>query len=294
MATGQMDIRNILNCTTLDLKRQGLATPRLDAEVLLSRCLKADRLSLYAHPEKILAEKDLHEFHGWVARRQAGEPVAYIIGQKEFWSLPFEVNNNVLIPRPETEILVEAILKVYSGTGCNHLMILEVGTGSGAISVALASELEDARIVATDISREALSVALRNARKNSVEHRISFRWGSLFEPVSEKFDIIVSNPPYISEEEFDRLPWGVRGFEPKVALLAGMGGTAVHRDIIWQGAFHLKEEGRLFVEIGTDQKDRVQEMLKESSLYNDVAFIRDYAGVDRVFTAIRKGDINNG
>lgn len=294
MATGQMDIRNILNCTTLDLKRQGFSTPRLDAEVLLSRCLKADRLSLYAHPEKIPAEKDLHEFHGWVARRQGGEPVAYIIGQKEFWSLPFEVNKNVLIPRPETEILVEAILKVYSDMVCNHLTILEVGTGSGAISVALASELEDARIVATDISREALAVALRNARKNGVEHRISFRWGSLFEPVSEKFNIIVSNPPYISEKEFDHLPWGVRGFEPKVALLADMEGTAVHRDIIWQGAFHLKEAGRLFVEMGADQKDRIKEIFEESNLYEDVAFIRDYAGVDRVFTAMRKGDIDNG
>jgi release factor glutamine methyltransferase len=289
-----MDVRTILSDATLELEGQGSATPRLDAEVLLSYCIKTDRLSLYAHSEKILTEKDLQKFQGWIVRRREGEPVAYIIGRKEFWSLPFEVNNQVLIPRPETELLVEAILGAYSDRDCNHLMILEIGTGSGAISVALASELKHSQIVATDISREALSVAVRNARKNGVERQIAFRWGSLFEPVSEKFDIIVSNPPYISEEAFQSLPLGVRGYEPKLALLAGMDGTAFHRDIMMQGAFYLRKAGKLFIEIGADQKDRIVEILEESNLYDDVAFIRDYAGVERAFTARRKGNLIGG
>jgi release factor glutamine methyltransferase len=291
---GQKDIRNVLSDATLALEHKGFATPRLDAEVLLSHCIKLDRLHLYAYPDKILSKKTLHRFQGLVTRRRRGEPVAYIIGQKEFWSLPFDVNGQVLIPRPETEILVEAILKTYSPRDCNPLMILEIGTGSGAISVALASELKNAQIVATDVSREALSVALENARENDVHHQISFRWGSLFDPVSEKFDIIVSNPPYISEEVLESLSPGVREFEPKLALLAGKDGTAFHREIIMQGAFYLKEKGMLFIEMGADQKNRVIEIFKESTLFDDVTFIRDYAGAERAFTARKKGDMVSG
>jgi len=285
-----MDIRSVLNCATLDLERYGSNTPRLDAEVLLFHCIKMSRLSLYAHPEKLMTEEDFQQFQGWVARRCAGEPVSYIIGQKEFWSLPFEVNPDVLIPRPETEILIEAILREYSVRDYEHLMILEIGTGSGAISVALASELKNAKIVATDISQKALSVAIKNAGNNSVENQISFRSGSLFEPVSEKFDIIVSNPPYIPEEKFESLPLGVRGFEPRLALAAGMGGTALHRQIVSEGVHYLKERGRIFLEIGDDQKDRIAGMLEELNLYEDIAFIPDYAGNTRAFTARRKGE----
>jgi release factor glutamine methyltransferase len=286
---GYMDIRSVLSFAVLDMERQGSATPRLDAEVLLSHCIKTDRINLYAHPEKTLTEDEFHQFRNWVARRREGEPVAYIIGQKEFWSLPFEVTNEVLIPRPETEILIEAILREYSAGDCRHLVILEIGTGSGAISVALASELRNARIVATDISQGALRVAIKNARENGVESRISFRRGSLFEPVSEKFDIIVSNPPYISEEEFESLPPGVRDFEPRSALVAGMDATALHRDIMTQGSFYLKERGRLFLEIGAGQKGRIMEILEDLKLYDDIAFIPDYAGVERAFTVRRKG-----
>ena len=291
---GYMDIRSVLNCATLDLERHGSDTPRLDAEVLLSHSIKTARLNLYAHSEKMLTEEELHQFNGWVARRRAGEPVAYIIGQKEFWSLPFEVSREVLIPRPETEILIEAILREYATGDCKHLVILEIGTGSGAISVALASELKNARIVATDVSQGALLVAIKNARENGVDPQISFRWGSLFEPVSEKFDIIVSNPPYISEDEFESLPSGVRGFEPRSALVAGMEGTALLRDIMTQGAFYLKERGRLFLEMGAGQKGRIVEILEELNLYDDIAFIPDYAGVERVFTARRKEGIIDG
>lgn len=289
-----MDIQSVLSRAAFDLEHHGSASPRLDAEVLLSHFIKTDRINLYAHPEKTLTEEELCQFNSLIARRRAGEPVAYIVGRKEFWSLPFFVSREVLIPRPETEILVEAILREYSSGDCKHLVILEIGTGSGAISVALASELKNARIVATDSSRAALRIAIKNARGNRVEPQISFRWGSLFEPVSEKFDIIVSNPPYISEDEFESLPQGVREFEPRSALVAGTEGTALHRDIITQGAFYLKERGRLFLEMGAGQKGRIVEMLEGLNLYDDIVFILDYSGVERVFTARRKEGIIDG
>jgi release factor glutamine methyltransferase len=185
-------------------------------------------------------------------------------------------------------------LKKYSDADRRCLKILEIGTGSGAISVALATELKNASIVATDISREALDVAIKNAENNSVDHRISFRLGSLFEPVSEKFDMIVSNPPYIAEGSFDSLPVSVRKFEPKVALVAGIEGTEIHQEIMVQGYCHLNPEGRLFMEMGADQKNRISEMLDELNLYDEIAFLRDYAGLDRVFTARRKKEAPDG
>jgi release factor glutamine methyltransferase len=282
-----MDILNVLNKAIFILESNGFKSPRLDAEVLLSSCLKKERTSLYTHPEQSLTEKEHEEFQQWVERRKHGEPVAYIVGEKEFWSLLFQVNNHVLVPRPETEILVEEVLKVCSGITERNFRILEIGTGCGAISVALASELKSAQIVATDISQEALAVALENAKNNNVEQRISFLPGNLFQPVSGKFDIIVSNPPYISQEEYDKLPFEVRGFEPKSALLAGDDGTVLHRAIMEGGKYYLHNGGWLFMEIGAGQKYRIENMLKESNLYDNIAFRFDYAGVERVSKARR-------
>jgi len=278
---------NVLKEAVTALESCGLTNTRLDAEVLLSFCLKKDRTTFYSHPEEQLTEKELEEFRQLVERRKRGEPIAYITGKKEFWSLIFEVNRHVLVPRPETEILVEEVLKVCRGEGRENPSILEIGTGSGAISVALASELKNAQIVAIDSSPGAVAVASRNAENNGVANSISFLVGDLFELVSGKFDIIVSNPPYISHEEYDRLPLDVRGFEPESALLAGTEGTEFHREIIQGGAGYLKKEGWLFMEIGSGQKDQVENMLKESRLYDNIAFRDDYAGIARIALARR-------
>ncbi|MDI6775655.1 MAG: peptide chain release factor N(5)-glutamine methyltransferase [Syntrophales bacterium] len=285
-----MDIRTTLNITAIDLERRGLPTPWLDAEVLLFHYLRTDRLGLYRHPERSLADEEIRAFQSWIARRQQWEPVAYIVGQKEFWSLVFEVNDQVLVPRPETEVLVEEVIKVCSEMDYKDPSILDIGTGSGAIGVALAFELKEARIVATDISPGAIEVAMRNARKNGVDGRISFRIGNLFEPVSaEKFDCIVSNPPYVSEGEFHYLPPDVREFEPESALVAGREGTSFHETIIREGAFHLKDGGWLFLEMGAGQRDRIADVFRESDLYDNIAFRTDYAGIERVAMARRKG-----
>lgn len=282
-----MDIFNALTEAVHVLKGCGCATPRLDAEVLLSACLKEDRTRFHIDREQLLAEKDYQEFRRSIERRRCGEPVAYIVGSKEFWSLPFEVNSHVLIPRPETEILVEEVLKVCSGLKARNLRILEIGTGSGAISVSLAHELDNAQIVATDISQDAINIASRNAQINNVANQISFLSGNLFEPVSGKFDIIVSNPPYISKEEYDRLPTGVRDFEPELALLSGADGTSFHREIIKAGSIYLKPGSWIFIEIGAGQRDRVEYMLNASNLYDNIAFRADYAGIERVSVARR-------
>jgi release factor glutamine methyltransferase len=246
-----------------------------------------DRTRFHIDREQSLTENELEEFRRCIERRRSGEPVAYIVGKKEFWSLPFKVNKHVLIPRPETEILVEEVLKVCAGMKTENLRILEIGTGSGAISVSLAHELKNTQIVVTDISQDAINVASRNAKINNVANQISFLLGNLFEPVSGKFDIIVSNPPYISKEEYDRLPTGVRDFEPETALLSGADGTLFHREIIKAGGVYLKAGGWTFMEIGAGQKELVEFMLNESSLYDNIAFRDDYAGIKRVAVARR-------
>jgi len=282
-----MDIASVLNKAVLSLENQGIANPRLDAEVLLCALLKKERTILYSHPGEQLTEKVYEEYQQWIERRKHGEPVAYIVGKREFWSLPFEVTGHVLIPRPETEILVEEALKICEGGGVKNPRILEIGTGCGAISVSLASELKEAHIVATDISREVITVAIKNAYNNGVENQISFLIGDLFQPVSGKFDIIVSNPPYISEAEYDNLPLEVREFEPKSALLAGTDGTEFHSAIIREGILYLEMGGSLLIEIGAGQKERIENMLKESHLYDNIAFRADYAGINRVSIARR-------
>jgi release factor glutamine methyltransferase len=270
-----------------DFDVQGLASPRLDAEVILAHILKVDRLYLYRNPEKFLTQEAVSAFQSLTARRLQGEPVAYLINQKEFWSLIFEVNEQVLIPRPDTECLVEEVLKVCPSTATGDLRILDLGTGSGAVGVALAWELRHAHVVATDLSPGALNVARRNAGRHGVEQRMTFLAGDLFAPLSEKFDIIVSNPPYISTAAFETLPVDVRGYEPAEALLAGPEGMVFHERIIAGCGEYLNEGGWLFLEIGPEQRQRVEAMLAAAAIFKVSHFRRDDAGLDRVAAAKR-------
>jgi release factor glutamine methyltransferase len=280
-----MNIHDILRQAAAKLKISGSTSPRLDAEVLLTSYLGTDRLELYKAPEKPLGEEEIAGFRKWLERRLNGEPVAYIIGFKEFWSLLFEVNREVLIPRPETEILVEEALLAGKNMMRPALRILEIGVGSGAISVALARELPDARLSATDISAGALALANRNARTHGVADRIEFLCGDLLAPVVGTFDLIVSNPPYISAEEFAQLPRGVREYEPRQALLAGEQGTACHRAIIAASKQHLRKAGWLLMEMGAGQKEIVTELIEKSECFEYIEARRDYGGVERIIKA---------
>lgn len=279
-----MNIRDTLGQAAANLKKSGSTSPRLDAEVLLASYLNTDLLELYKAPERPLGEEEFAGFGKWLARRLQGEPVAYIIGAKEFWSLLFEVNREVLIPRPETEILVEEAMRVGRNMQPG-LRILEIGVGSGAISVALATELPEARLVATDISESALAVAHRNARTHGVADRIELLCGDLYGPVVGTFDLIVSNPPYITTGEFGQLPRGVREYEPRQALLADEGGTACHREIIAGSAKHLRNGGWLLLEIGVGQQESVAGLLKKAGNFEQIETRRDYGCVERVIKA---------
>ena len=281
------DIRTILQHAARDLNHSGSPSPRLDAEVLLMRLLGMDRLQLLMQPERELSEEEAAGFARWIERRGLGEPVAYILGEKEFWSLRFEVGREVLIPRPETECLIEEVLRFYPPPG-DGLRVLDIGAGSGAIGVVLARELPASRVAATDISPGALAVARRNALAHGVADRMDFFQGDLFAAVSGNFDIVCSNPPYIQEDQYDLLPAGIRNFEPREALTAGPEGLDFHRRIIREGAHCLKAGGRIFLEIGEGQRDRVAALLREDGHFDDISFRKDYGGIDRVASA-RKG-----
>jgi release factor glutamine methyltransferase len=281
------DIRTLLHRSTRELATGGSPSPRLDAEVLLVTFLKIDRLQLLVHPERELTADECTGYSQWIQRRRRGEPVAYITGKKEFWSLLFEVNRDVLIPRPETECLIEEVLKWYSRDS-GDLRIIDIGTGSGAIGVALAGELPSALVTATDISRRALEVARRNAGRHGVAGRMEFIEGDLFASAVGEFDVIVSNPPYIPDNVFPLLPEGIRAFEPRQALLAGPDGAAYHRNIIREGTDRLKPGGRIFLEIGEGQKGVVETLFRENRLYDSICFRSDYGGMDRVAMARKK------
>jgi release factor glutamine methyltransferase len=284
-----MMIREVLNQAAHELERQGIPSARLDAEILLSHFLQTDLAGLYRAPERPLRPDQLLDFRQWIARRRQGEPVAYILNRKEFWALPLEVNDKVLVPRPDTEILVEEVLACCAGKEDQRLRILEIGTGSGAVAVALATELKSAWILATDISGAALSVAASNALRHGVKGRISFLQGDLLAPLSGSFDIIVCNPPYISDSEYGNLSHEIRLYEPPVALMGGSDGTDLHGRLIEQGASRLRRGGFLLMEIGAGQRACIEGMLQAFPDYEEVGFRKDYGGLDRVVRARKRG-----
>ena len=280
------DIRTLLQWSTRELAASGSPSPRLDAEVLLMHFLKTDRLQLFMHPAKELSTEECAGYFHWIERRRRGEQVAYIVGRKEFWSLVFEVDRHVLIPRPETECLIEEVLTHY-GREAGRPRIIDIGTGSGAIGVVLAKELPSARVIATDISQGALSVACRNAERHGVAGQMEFIEGDLFASAAGEFDIIVSNPPYIPDDVYPLLPEGIRAFEPQGALIAGPDGIDFHRRIIREGAGRLKPGGHIFLEIGEGQRGLVEALFRETGFYDSIRCRADYGGMDRVVMARR-------
>jgi release factor glutamine methyltransferase len=254
----------------------------------LAFCLNCERLEFFKNTDMTISEKQFAEFRTLVDRRLHGEPVAYLTGRKEFWTLTLEVNKDVLIPRPDTEIIVEEALDVCRKADSSEIKILDVGTGSGAIAIALAKEIAFARIVATDISTAALVLAKKNAGALKLENVIDFRQGDLFEPVEGIFDMIVCNPPYMSENEYKKLPAGVKDYEPAVALLAGKKGTEFYENLIYQTPDYLKKNGWLLLEIGAKQEKKVRQLIEESEFYDSMEMRRDYAGLPRVIRARKK------
>jgi release factor glutamine methyltransferase len=253
---------------------------RRDAETLLLHHIGRNRAWLMAHGDE--------EFGGCVAigyaalldRRQRGEPIQYITGEAEFYGLPFRVTPAVLIPRPETEHSVEKLIELCKGL--EPPRVLDVGTGSGAIAVAIAHELPHSSVTATDISAEALAIARENAERNGVAARVRFLQGDLLAPLSgERFDVVASNPPYVSSEDRASLDVEVRDYEPETALFAGPDGLGIYRRLILQAAEVLVPGGHIVLEIGYDQRDAIAELLTAGGFEN-IEFVPDLQGIARV------------
>jgi len=276
----------VLDWTASRFERAGVASARLDAQILLAHVLKCPRVALYTSFEAPLEDQALASYRALIQRRLDGEPVAYLTGQQEFWSLPFAVDARVLIPRADTETLVQVALELGDSLASEHgktLHVAEVATGSGAISVALAHERPAWRVTATDVSAPALEVAKRNAESNAVADRIEFREGSLLAPLlahSEKVSLLVSNLPYISEADMLGLSADVL-HEPRLALCGGQEGTELIAEMLDSLSQVILPGGWAALEHGFDQGEVVQS-LASSAGFVDVQRRDDLAGRARV------------
>ncbi len=283
--TTDWTLGKLLDWTARFLAEKGSEFPRLDAEVLLAHAQGCRRIELYTRYEEMAPEQTRAKFKDLVRKRIEGCPVAYLVGRKEFFSLELEVGPAVLIPRPDTETLVTECLGRTKEF--NEPSIADVGTGSGAIAVALAKHSPQAKIAALDLSPDALAVARRNAQRHRVAERIQFLEGDLLTPVTAGtcFDIVASNPPYIAREDWEDLPVGVRLYEPRQALDGGPGGYQVIERLIDQARDYLRPGGYLIVEIGAPQEETVRGLIRDRAGYELGATIRDYARHPRVLRA---------
>lgn len=265
---------------------------RLDAEVLLCHALGRDRAWLLVHMQDKVNAKGLQVFEQNIDRRAVREPLQYITGSQEFWGLPYTVTSDVLIPRPETEFVVEAAIKAASGAASP--VIVDLCTGSGCIAVSLSHELPQARVFAVDRSGAALEIARRNARQNGVEERVRFLEGDLFVPLSGldligHIEVITANPPYIRIDELPALQPEVRDFEPEMALVAGPSGTEVAERIITAAATYLSPAGSLIMEMGIGQTEALRNFVNYTGQYRaGIEVLKDLAGIERVIVAQKK------
>jgi release factor glutamine methyltransferase len=279
-------ISDTLKWSTFNFERHGIESGRIDAEVLLANILEFKRIDLYLHYDRALSTDELHRFIDFSKRRVSREPIAYIIGEKEFWSLCFKVSKDTLIPRPETECIVETALTIIRGSNKpDSLKILELGTGSGAIVIALASEMPNNCFVATDLNPNAIVIARKNERRlleNKTTDWIVGDWLKPFKKTGVKFDLIISNPPYICKGMIQKLEPEIFRFEPIYALDGGMDGLACHKKIIPEAAGRLCPGGYLLLEIGFDQKKSIEKIARNCLCFDSISFIKDYSGHDRV------------
>ena len=286
MASKIWHVLELLEWTTSYFEKHNIPNPRLDAEVLLGHVLKKSRLQLYLHFDMPVFQEDLTVLRELIKKRIARTPISYLTHHKEFMSLDFYVDENVLIPRPETEFIVETVLKSNDSKPEN---ILEIGTGSGAIAISIAVNMPECHIIATDICEKALVVAEKNRDIHECTDRIELMHGDLFEPIKrekpKKFNCIVSNPPYISIDESKKLSKDIYEHEPHIALIAGNDGLSVIQRLILQAPNFLLPKGKLILEIGEKQAASVKAILDEHPKYIHSQFINDYAGIERVVVA---------
>jgi release factor glutamine methyltransferase len=294
--TGRPDVRGALKEAMARLRAAEVPSHTLAAELLLMHTLGRDRAWLYAHPEETLALEAVEKYFDLIAWRAGGTPTQYLTGKQEFWGLEFEVTPAVLIPRPETEHVIEVALeRIGQKKRSKPLRIADVGTGSGCLAVALARELLEAEVFATDISVATLEVARRNAARHGVSERVQFIEANLLDPFltawpdssDARFDLIVSNPPYIGLGEREKLPREIREHEPAAALFGGERGVEIYAPLMDQAAKLLGSGGSLVVELGDGALGPVQELFESRPAWMRVAVTMDLTGIPRVLAADR-------
>jgi release factor glutamine methyltransferase len=289
-----MTVIEILNWSKNYLEDHQIENPQLNAELLLAHSLNLDREGLYVRLNSNIKKEEKVAFERLIKRRISWEPLQYILGYQEFWSIDFKVDSRVLIPRPDTELLVEQAISILAETSFkNPPFVLDIGTGSGAIAISLAKEVRDIFLVATDISKDALMLAKGNAESLGLLHQIQFVNGNLFGPFRflrerESFDLILSNPPYITCSEIEGLAREVRDYEPVLALNGGEDGLTFYRNIVSQAPFYLKKGGWLLLEVGQAQAEKVSELIEKKGDFLSPQRFQDLSGIERVVKAQRK------
>jgi len=292
-------IQKLLNWVTEYLTTKEIESPRLSSELLLSNALGLKRIELYTQFDRQVPQQQLDLLHGLVKRAGLHEPVAYLTGKTEFYSLELDITADCLIPRPETELLVQRAIE-FLRTRDGVQYICDLCTGSGCIAVAIAKNVPDARVTATDISAAALEVAARNVKKHHLTEQVRLLCGDLFEPIIQQldvnqfdlivcnqFDLIVCNPPYVSTAEYDKLDKNVKDYEPASALLAGVDGLDVYRKIIDKVYDFLKPGAALMLEIGYAQGPAVRYLLEQTGTFAEIKIEKDFQDNDRIVTAKR-------
>ena len=289
-------VSNLIHWASKILQGHGIDSPRLDAEVILSHLLGCKRIDIYVNPDKSVEKTTVASYKRAIQKRAQRVPLQYITNHAEFMSLDFYVDERVLIPRPETELLVEAVIKrsqILSKV--NEIVLVDIGVGSGNIAIALAKKIDKARIFAVDISPDALAVARINAQRHNVLNKITFLCGDLFKPleglgIESKVNFIVSNPPYVSSNEFNHLQKEVRDYEPYAALVSGEDGLQMFKRIIAYANTWLKPGGFIIFEVGEKQAQQVARLVEDTGCFKKPEFMKDYQHIYRIVIAQMEGD----
>ena len=288
-----LTVKAILEKSAGFLKTKGSESPRLESEILLAHVLGIDRIQLYVRFGQAVTDGQRAAMRDLIKRRAAAEPVAYLVGYREFFGRKFAVTPDVLVPRPATETLVMEALE--AGKAFEAPAVLDLCTGSGCVAVAVAAGLRDAQVTAADVSDDALAVAKGNAQAHGVEGRVTFAGGDLFEavPAEDRFDLILANPPYVRDDEWAGLPPDVRDHEPKLALLSGADGLDHTRRLVAEAPARLNPGGSLMIEVAGPQTPAVEELMRDAGL-TDVRTVKDADGIPRVVIGRKSSDARRG
>ena len=284
-------IQKLLNWITEHFTKKGIDSPRLSAELLLSHVLAMERIELYTQFDKTVTKQQLDKLHDLVKRAGQNEPIRYLIGKTEFYSLELNVTADCMIPRPETELLVERAVE-FLRTRAGTQYVCDLCTGCGCIAIAIARNHPDANIIATDISDAALNIAAKNIEKHQLKDRIELLRGDLFDPIMpqldvSKFDLIVCNPPYITAAEFESLDKNIKAFEPRIALYGGEDGLDVYRRIVERVDQFLKPGAAFMLEVGYRQGQAVRQLLEQIGCFTEIKIEKDFHDNDRIAIALR-------